>query len=232
VQNGLMDIEHHMLHFLENHDEHRIASPQFAGNAQKGKPAMVLSATISSSPTMIYFGQEVGEPAAENAGFGSPGRTSIFDYIGVPHLQRWVNDKKFDGGTSHQEEKKLRDFYKRLLNFTINSSALMGHYQELHSFNREHTEWYNHKVFCFARWSGSEKLISVTNFDDRDTFGFQLGLPSTLLEKWQLPKGHLHLTDQLYGEARPILEVGQGTASMRVDILPLQSFIFKLEEPY
>ncbi|MBT8323064.1 MAG: alpha-amylase family protein, partial [Eudoraea sp.] len=85
VQNGLRDIEHHMLHFLENHDEQRIASPDFAGDAQKGKPAMVVSATISTSPTMIYFGQEVGEPGTENAGFGSPTRTSIFDYIGVPH---------------------------------------------------------------------------------------------------------------------------------------------------
>ena len=70
---------------------------------------MVVSATISTSPTMIYFGQEVGEPGAENAGFGSSSRTSIFDYIGVPHLQRWVNDKKFDGGSSTEEERELRD---------------------------------------------------------------------------------------------------------------------------
>ena len=91
IQDYLKDIEHNMLHFLENHDEQRIASPEFAGNAEKGKPAMVVSATLSTSPTMIYFGQEVGEPGAEHAGFGSPSRTSIFDYIGVPHHQRWLN---------------------------------------------------------------------------------------------------------------------------------------------
>ncbi|MEJ1223224.1 alpha-amylase family glycosyl hydrolase [Sediminicola sp. 1XM1-17] len=230
VQNSMLDIEHHMLHFLENHDELRLPSPEFAGSAEVGKPAMVLSATISTSPTMIYFGQEVGEPGKENPGFGSAGRTSIFDYIGVPHLQRWVNNKKFDGGALRPEEKELRDFYKRLLNFTIKSSALMGEYQEVHSFNRAHTEWYNHRVFSFARWSKTEKLVVVTNFDANDTFGFSLGLPPDLIEKWQLKDGDYLLTDQLYGEAKAVLRVKQGNARMRVDLKPLQSFIFRLEK--
>src|SRR5690606_14333144 len=53
IMKGQEDIEHHMLHFLENHDEQRIASPEFAGNGHKAKPLMVLSTTISTSPTMI-----------------------------------------------------------------------------------------------------------------------------------------------------------------------------------
>ena len=81
IQNSMADIEHHMLHFLDNHDEQRLASDAFAGTPEKGKPLMVVSATISTSPTMIYFGQEVGEPGKEDAGFGKPTRTSIFDYI-------------------------------------------------------------------------------------------------------------------------------------------------------
>ena len=98
IQNGMADIEHHMLHFLDNHDEQRLASPEFAGTPQKGKPLMVVSTTISTSPTMVYFGQEVGEAGNENAGFGTHSRTSIFDYIGVPNHQRWMNGGKFDGG--------------------------------------------------------------------------------------------------------------------------------------
>ncbi len=164
VQKGLADIEHHMLHFLENHDEQRIASPDFAGDAHKAKPAMVVSATISTSPTMIYFGQEVGEPGAENAGFGAPTRTSIFDYIGVPHYQRWVNDKKFDGGQLTEEEKELRDFYKRLLNFTISSEALMGRYEEIHFYNKENTVGYDHRVLSFVRWTQEEKTSGPYQF--------------------------------------------------------------------
>ncbi|MCK4748747.1 MAG: alpha-amylase, partial [Bacteroidales bacterium] len=82
IQNDLADIEQHMLHFLENHDEQRIASEGFAGDAAKGKPAMVVSTTISTSPTMVYFAQEVGEPGDGNAGFGSETRTTIYDYWG------------------------------------------------------------------------------------------------------------------------------------------------------
>jgi hypothetical protein len=67
-----------MLHFSDNHDEQRLAS-QICRNATKGKPLMVVSTTISTSPTMVYFGQEVGEAGNENAGFGTHSRTSIFD---------------------------------------------------------------------------------------------------------------------------------------------------------
>src|SRR6188768_1160262 len=91
IQNGLADIDKHMLKFLDNHDEQRLASPEFAGSPEKGKPMMVVSAMITSSPTMIYFGQEVGEDGKQDAGFGKPSRTSIFDYVGVPHHQRWMN---------------------------------------------------------------------------------------------------------------------------------------------
>ena len=228
IQDYLKDIEHNMLHFLENHDEQRIASPEFAGNAEKGKPAMVVSATLSTSPTMIYFGQEVGEPGAEHAGFGSPSRTSIFDYIGVPNHQRWLNNKKFDGGQSTKEEKELRDFYKRLLNFTINSSALAGNYQDIHQFNREHTEWYNDKVLSFVRWSDDEQLIIVSNFSDTDTFGFELQLPENLVNQLQLKEGNYEVKDQLYNVYKSTLKVNNSGASVRIDIKPLESFILKI----
>ncbi|MAD97196.1 MAG: alpha-amylase [Flavobacteriaceae bacterium] len=229
IQEGLKDIEHHMLHFLENHDEQRIASPEFAGDALKGKPAMVVSATISTAPTMIYFGQEFGEPGAENAGFGSPSRTSIFDYIGVPSLQRWVNDKKFDGGQSTQAEKDLRDFYKRLLNFTISSDALMGEYADIHQFNRGNTEWYNEKVLSFVRWKGDEKLIIVSNFNAENTYGFELGLPSDIVAKWNLQDGEYQVKDQLYQQYSSTLLVKDGNARVRVDVQPLESFILKIQ---
>ncbi len=230
IQTDLADIEHHMLHFLENHDEQRIASPDFAGNPEKGKPAMVVSATISSSPTLIYFAQEFGEAGEENAGFGNPTRTSIFDYVGVPTLQRWVNDKKFDGGQSTDEEKALRDFYKRLLNFTINSSALAGNYHDIHAHNKQNTEWYNDKVLSYVRWSDDEKLIVVSNFNAENTYSFELGLPQDIIEKWNLKDGEYQVEDQLYNTYKTTLKVSNNQANVRVDVKPLESFIFKLKE--
>ncbi|MGB5821989.1 MAG: alpha-amylase family glycosyl hydrolase [Saonia sp.] len=229
VQKGLEDIAHHMLHFLENHDEQRIASSDFAGDANKGKPAMVVSATISTSPTMIYFGQEVGEPGAEDAGFGKPTRTSIFDYIGVPHHQRWVNNKKFDGGQLSVEENKLRDFYKRLLNFTINSGALMGEYRDIHYYNREHTENYNHRVLSYVRWSEEEKLVVVSNFDVNESYSFELKIPHEIVTEWGLENSSYEMTDALYGEKSVVLQIKDGIGKVNITINPLESFIFKLK---
>lgn len=225
----LMDIEHHMLHFLENHDEQRIASPEFAGSAEKGKPAMVVSTTVSTSPTMVYFGQELGEPGAEDAGFGKPSRTSIFDYIGVPYLQRWVNNKQFDGGQLSNEEKQLRDFYKRLLNFTINSSALAGKYQDIHFFNREKTQNYNDKILSFVRWSANEKLIVVSNFDANNGFEFELKLPNNIVKEWQLNDGSYKVSDVLYNQFSSDLIVKNGVGTVNVHVKPLESFILKIQ---
>ncbi|MEM9001032.1 MAG: alpha-amylase family glycosyl hydrolase [Bacteroidota bacterium] len=230
VQEGLHDIEHHMLHFLENHDEQRIASPDFVGDATIAKPAMVVSATISTSPTMIYFGQEVGEPGAENAGFGSPTRTSIFDYIGVPHHQRWVNHKQFDGGQLSGPERQLRDFYKRLLNFTIKSDALMGDYQEIHFYNKENTEHYNHRVLSYVRWSEEERLIVVANFDAKDHFGFELKVPADVITKWGMPHGDFQLREQLYGKEKKALSVINGIGVVQLELQPLQCYIFSVEK--
>jgi len=225
IQSSLADIAHRMLHFLENHDEQRIASPEFAGYAEKAKPAMTVSTFISESPVMLYFGQEVGEKAAEVAGFGSPSRTSIFDYIGVPAHQRWVNNKCFDGGQLSEAERSLRNFYQRLLNLKVN-----GAYIDLHQYNRQHTEYYNDRVYSFARGNEDEQWVIVSNFSEHDYFGFDLQLPAYLLGSWFLNDGTYTLTDALYNEKHTTLQIVNGKGRLRVDIAPLESLIFKISK--
>ncbi|MGB3591597.1 MAG: alpha-amylase, partial [Nonlabens sp.] len=220
---------HHMLHFLENHDEQRIASTGFAGNAPKGMPAMVVSATISTAPTMIYFGQELGEAATEDLGFGDATRTSIFDYGSVPSYVRWVNDKKFDGGQSTPEEKELRDFYKRLLNFTINSPALMGEYRDLHAHNREHTQYYGDDVLSFVRYSESDRLIIITNFSNEHR-GFDLQIPTDIVQEMKLQDGMYAIKDQLYDNKTADLQIKDGKGTVRIDLDGLESVILRIED--
>lgn len=229
VQDEMADIEHNMLHFLENHDEQRIPSPDFANSAEKGKPAMLVSALISSAPTLLYFGQEVGEPANEKAGFGSPTRTSIFDYIGVPNHQAWVNNEQFDEGQLSISEKSLRDFYKRLLNFTIASKALMGQYYDIHRFNREHSDNYNYRVFSFVRHSENEKLIILANFDDDQEYEFELKIPSTIITEWTLQDGSYELEEQLYGEVTSVLIIENNLGKVNIKLNPLASLVLKLK---
>lgn len=160
IQKSLEGINANMLHFLENHDEQRIASPDFAGNAWKIVPAMVVSATIDHGPVMIYFGQEVGEPGAGAEGFGGKdGRTTIFDYWGVPEHQKWMNGGAFDGGLLSDQQKSLRQFYGTLLNIAQTNPAIVsGSYFDL---------TVSDDVHAFVRNAGSEKLLIVSNFDSK-----------------------------------------------------------------
>jgi glycosidase len=227
IQNRMRDIEHHMLHFLDNHDEQRLASPEFAGSGEKGKPLMVISTTLSSSPTMVYFGQEVGEAGNEDAGFGKRSRTSIFDYVGVPNHQRWMNNGKFDGGQLSKSEKELRDFYKRLLNFTIKSEALMGKFQEIQSVNRQDSSTYGQNVYSFVRWSANEKLIIVSNLSPNTNEMFDLKIPADVIKEWKLKDGTYLLTEQLYGVANT-LKVTNGVGIVKISLKGSESFILKL----
>lgn len=227
IQNGMKDIEHNMLHFLDNHDEQRLASPEFAGSAEKGKPLMVVSATISTSPIMIYFGQEVGEAGNENGGFGTHSRTSIFDYVGVPNHQRWMNDGKFDGGKLSESEKNLRDFYKRLLNFSIKSDALMGKFEEIQTENRNNTKGYDAEIYSYVRYSDSEKLIITTNFSWLKESKIDLRIPADVIKTWKLKDGNYSLTEQLYG-SKANLKVENGVGVVALVLKPSESFIFKL----
>ncbi len=224
VQQGMADIEHHMLHFLENHDEQRIAAPEFAGDANKAKPAMVVSALISSSPTMLYFGQEVGETGALDSGFGDPSRTTIFDYAGVPAHQNWLNDGKFDGGKLTPEQKQLREFYARLMTLSATEAVFNGAYQELHTANKA-TSGYNDTTYAFARFNDKTKVIVASNFATTAT-SFALTLPADLLQQWQLTKGDYELKD-LLSERKALLKVTGDTASVQIELAPLESVVLK-----
>ena len=184
IHDEINDIAPHMLHFLENHDEQRIASPDFAGSAQKGKPALAVSALISSSPTLLYFGQDVGEDGSEETGFGNPTRTSIFDYVGVPAHQRFMNDGKFDAGKSTEDEKALHQFYQDVMGIAATNPAVTGEYQSLHALNLDVTDSaYSEQQFAFVRAQGEHGFVVVANFNDKPTGAMKLVVPSNVLGK-------------------------------------------------
>lgn len=228
IQHKLRDIEHHMLHFLDNHDEQRVASPEFAGSGDKGKPAMLVSACLSTSPTMIYFGQEVGEAGAEMAGFGQPSRTSIFDYIGVPAHQRWMNEGCFDGGLLSPSELELRNFYTTLLNLTLNHSALCGEYHDLYAANFDNFADMQDKLYAFARSDDEQAIIIATNFSDKQSKQLKLIIPNNLVELWQLSDGQYPLVDKL-NQLTYRLKVDESGASIKIDLAPLATHFLCLD---
>ncbi len=176
----------HMLRFLENHDETRIASKAFAGNAWYGIPAMVVTATLSSGPVMIYSGQEVGEPATGKEGFSSDdGRSTIFDYWGVPNHQKWMNGGAFDGGKLNDDEKKIRQFYSKLLNLvTTNQAISSGNFYELLQANQS-SLGFNGKVYAFLRYTEGKRVLIVTNFNRGET-KLNINFPKDVLNAFNL----------------------------------------------
>ncbi|MBU1394022.1 MAG: alpha-amylase family protein [Gammaproteobacteria bacterium] len=269
------DIESHMLHFLENHDEQRIGNEAFlaslqtnisandsataqAVNPNYALPAMVVSATIGTSPTLVYFGQEVGEAAIDNPGFGHASRTSIFDYVGVPAHQRWMNNGKFDGGQSTQQETSLRAYYQKLLTLSTGRTtpALLGQYYSLDAANRSkndatesnstqnmntqksavHETGYDDSTFAFARFEAisgtskqTQKLIIVSNFSQTKSKALQLKLPKELIRKWQLKDGVFPLMDLLEDHAAKLV-IKEAEGLVQMQLAPLSSAIFELED--
>lgn len=165
---SLNGIDQHMLHFLENHDEQRLASESFAGNGRKGIPAMIVTACLNTNPVMIYFGQELGEQGMDAEGFsGRDGRTTIFDYWSVPSIRRWRNRGKF--GESHltSEESALRAFYVRLLGLCHTEAALReGRFFDLTYANINGWRFDEHRQFAFLRQAGHELILAIVNFSD------------------------------------------------------------------
>jgi glycosidase len=219
----MMDIEHHMLHFLDNHDEQRIASPEFVGNPHIAKPAMLVSALLSSSPTMIYFGQEVGEPGAEDAGFGQPSRTSIFDYIGVPQHQKWMNHGAFDGGLLDENERQLRHFYQKVMNFSLEHSSMTGEYRDLHQINN-----LSDSVYAFLRFDHQELTIVAANFSQHITESIHLKVASDVIQKLKIANGNYLLDEHIEGVQRQTLDIVGGVGHFIIELKPLSSLAWVL----
>jgi glycosidase len=196
--NDCRSIDEHMLRFMENHDEQRIASADFAGNSWLAVPGMIVSATLNVGPVMIYFGQEVGEPANGAEGFSSSdGRTSIFDYWGVPEHQKWLNGGKMDGGQLSDDQKNLRIFYSKLLNLVRNNEALReGEFWELMVAN-EHQQGFDQRLYLFLRYTDKQRILVITNFN-RDERRLQVKFPADLLSKLQIA-GSKEFTELLSG---------------------------------
>ncbi|MFT4938304.1 MAG: glycosidase [Paraglaciecola sp.] len=227
IQVDLQDIEQHMLHFLENHDEQRIASPQFAGSAKAGKPALVASALISSSPTLLYFAQEVGEDGSEEMGFGTPSRTSIFDYAGVPAHQRWMNEGKFDGGKLSTDEKVLRDYYVKVMNISAYHPAMRGNYASINSADIQSNIDVAKNLLAFTRWKNESRLLVVSNFNNTRSAELKLSLSAAILGEMGLNDDTYIGVDLLTTDSY-ILAVEQGMASLILELAPLQSVVIHL----
>lgn len=204
------DIQTHMLNFLENHDEQRIASEFFAGIPQKARPALVVSACMNTASLMIYAGQELGEKGMDAEGFsGKDGRTTIFDYWSVSTLKRLC----YSPDSFSEEEKELYTFYKKIISLRTESEAIKtGLFYDLMYANYNSLQHFNpEKHFAFLRKSKSETLIIVCNFDNNPAH-IGVKIPQHAFNFMDLKEGIYHGCDLISGETQTIsLEIDKPT---------------------
>ncbi|MBP5381711.1 MAG: alpha-amylase [Bacteroidaceae bacterium] len=183
------DIRDRMLNFLENHDEQRLASDFFAGDGEKGRAPLIVSACMGRNPMMIYFGQELGERGMDAEGFsGRDGRTSIFDYWTIDSIRRWRNKGRFDNRQLTPKEVSLQQFYSRVLNLCNSEAALReGDFYDLMYTNLRNPDFNPGKQYAFVRRYGNEVILVVANFDEEDV-NIGINIPEHLFELFNLPQ--------------------------------------------
>ena len=211
------DIRQHMLYFLENHDEQRIASLFFAGDARKGVPGLVVSALLQQNPFMLYFGQEYGEAGMDKEGFsGQDGRTTIFDYWSVDTIVRAASRKYT------LREKYLFDIYNKVLNIAVTEKAVtQGQMFDLMYVNGQY-----HRQYIFMRKAGAEVLLVVANFDDIAA-EVHATIPAHAFDYLGIKEKNAVATDLLSGAKLKIQLQRDGSIPLVVE--PLSAIVLKFK---
>lgn len=201
------DIKEHMLYFLENHDEQRIASDFFCGDAQKAIPGLVVAACMGNNPLMIYAGQEIGEKGMDAEGFsGKDGRTTIFDYWSVPSLRKLssishsLKSKNSPNLVLTGKELSLYQDYQHILRLRNENQALSeGQFYDLMYVNYDGTEGFDcHRQYAFLRKTKDELLFCVANFSD-NAIKCGVRIPAHAFDFLSIPSGEYSAIDLISG---------------------------------
>lgn len=209
------DIRTHMLYFLENHDEQRIASDFFAGSGEKARPALAVSAFMGTNPLMIYAGQELGERGMDAEGFsGRDGRTTIFDYWHVDTLDRLCHG---DLLTCTSEQQALYAYYNNIVKLCNSEAALReGTFYDLQYANYVADNGYNaDRQYAFLRAAGKEKMLIVANFADQDVH-VGVRIPENAFAFMGLREGMCSAHDLLSGEMQTLELRKDGAAFVEI----------------
>lgn len=220
-------LQNKMLNFLENHDEQRIASDFFAGDPFKAIPGMIVSATISSSPVMVYFGQELGERGMDKEGFsGVDGRTTIFDYWSVETIRQWRNNGSYGNAGLSPDQKRLRDFYLKLIKIAQEDPCInSGKFFDLMYANYENPEFDSTKQYAFLRSDGKEFTLIVANFSSQ-TETISVQIPDEAYSHMNINPLSIKQAKELFSNKKFILKAGWNE-TLNIDIEACSGKIIK-----
>ena len=216
------DIREHILYFLENHDEQRIASDFFCGNMQKGIPALIVSALFQRNPMMIYAGQEFGERGMDSEGFsGVDGRSTIFDYWSVDAIRKGF----FERSELSAEQLQLEKDYHTILNICNSEKAVSeGKTFDLMYANEANEGFDSNRLFAFLRSFGNTTLLVVVNFGEAETH-VRVNIPAHAFDYMELTEGKKDMVDLLSGDQQ--MAILQQDSPVEMVVAGLSGRIYK-----
>ena len=213
----LDDIRSHMLYFLENHDEQRIASDFFAADGRKAVPALIVSAMLGENAFMLYAGQEYGERGMDCEGFsGHDGRTTIFDYWSVDTLCR------ADSGELTPDEQSLYEQHRSILNIARKEKAVTDGVMFDLMYVNQHI---GDRQYAFLRKAEKDLLLVVANFADEDATA-DVCIPRHAFDYLHLAEGSIEAKDLLSG-SRMTLTL-EADKTVRLSLPPRGGCILKM----
>lgn len=205
------DIAGHMLYFLENHDEQRIASDFFAGCAFKAVPALAVSLLLRQNPFMLFEGEEYGEKGMDAEGFsGRDGRTTIFDYWSIDTLCRAASNQLT------ADEQRLADIHTKLIGIARSEKAVsQGQFFDLMYVNPASSSFNPFRHYAFLRKAGNEMLLVVANFGDMDE-EVKVNIPAHAFDYLNMTEGTQKAHELLTGITTPLTLAKDSSVSATV----------------
>ena len=224
------DIRDHMLYFLENHDEQRIASDFFCGNAEKAIPAVALSLFFQQNPFMLYSGQEFGERGMDKEGFsGVDGRTTIFDYWSPETLAYAYQSLEVSAQQLSAESKALALQYRQMLRLANDEQAIReGDTYDLMYVNPGSDHFDPHRHFAFLRKKDGEAMLIVLNFSGESR---ELGvcIPSHAFDFMHLPEEEVDVIELWTGDKKKVELKKDGIFPVEIGAYGVRIYKFKVK---
>jgi glycosidase len=168
---GIFRAGQFLTHYMENHDEVRLASRHFAPwvgeRGQRAELGLSYSAYLALLPGhfLIHGGQEFQEDASVFGRFaGDNGRTSIFDFVFQSLTRKWFFDDERPGWMVD-----FRERYRELIELKKQTPFNLVHSEANPSFiDLDRANWYKDQsrwVGAYVRHGEGESYVVVINSD-------------------------------------------------------------------
>lgn len=176
----LGDMQPGMLNFLENHDEQRIASAEFAADADAAWAALAYASLFNDASFLVYAGQELGEDASES----DNGRTSIFNWS-HPASMGSLWDFISGNGRLGEKESAVLSGYRSLLAMAGSELFREGRVWDLCYCNENSPGFIPDAHTAFVRYDGTAATLVFCNLG-REAASVVLSVPEELRESGRL----------------------------------------------